>query len=158
MMTLTTDIVSAYAAKASLSPAQLNDAIGAVANALRGVSSSPGEPQNSAQVPAVPIRKSVTPDFLVCLEDGKKLKMLKRHLKTAYGMTPAQYRTKWGLPHDYPMTAPRYAAERSTLAKAIGLGKPAPAAKQPATKAAPAEKATPKRGRPRKGEAGSEAS
>ena len=76
----------------------------------------------------MPIRRSVTDDYIVCLEDGKKLKMLKRHLMTAYGMTPQEYRAKWGLPHDYPMVAPSYAAKRRELAKAIGLGrKPAPA-------------------------------
>ncbi|MEM7651397.1 MAG: MucR family transcriptional regulator, partial [Pseudomonadota bacterium] len=73
--------------------------------------------------PAVPIKKSITPDYLICLEDGKKLKMLKRHLKTAYGMTPEAYRERWGLPADYPMVAPNYAEKRSQLAKDIGLGK-----------------------------------
>ena len=73
--------------------------------------------------PAVPIRKSVTPDYIVCLEDGKKLKMLKRHLRTAYSLTPEQYRAKWGLPADYPMVAPNYAAQRSAFAKKIGLGR-----------------------------------
>jgi predicted transcriptional regulator len=81
-----------------------------------------------AQSPAVPIKKSVFPDYIVCLEDGKKLKMLKRHLQTSYGLTPEAYRTKWGLPRDYPMVAPSYAAMRSGLAKKIGLGrKPVPA-------------------------------
>ena len=94
-------------------------------------------------VPVVPIKQSVKPDFIVCLEDGKKLKMLKRHLMTAYKMTPAQYRTRWGLPADYPMVAPSYAKVRSSLAKQIGLGrKPADAtgrapAKRRAAKAAP---------------------
>ena len=73
--------------------------------------------------PAVPIKKSVSPDFLICLEDGKKLKMLKRHLKTAYDLTPEDYRAKWGLPHDYPMVAPNYAKKRQELAKKIGLGR-----------------------------------
>jgi predicted transcriptional regulator len=72
--------------------------------------------------PAVPVKKSVTPDYIICLEDGRKLKMLKRHLKTAYNMTPEDYRTRWGLPADYPMVAPNYARQRSTLAKKIGLG------------------------------------
>ena len=76
-------------------------------------------------MPAVPIKKSVTPDYLICLEDGKKLKMLKRHLKTAYGMTPEEYREKWGLPADYPMVSPNYARQRSQLAKEIGLGRQA---------------------------------
>ena len=77
----------------------------------------------AASIPAVPVKRSVFPDFLVCLEDGMKLKMLRRHLQTSYGMTPADYRTKWGLPPDYPMVAPNYAATRSTLAKSIGLGR-----------------------------------
>ena len=93
--------------------------------------------------PAVPIRKSVTPDYLVCLEDGKKLKMLKRHLMTAYGMTPAQYRAKWKLGGDYPMVAANYAAQRSTLAKSIGLGRRAAAAPEPAPVAKPARRRGP---------------
>jgi predicted transcriptional regulator len=82
---------------------------------------TPAEPADKRQ-PAVPIKKSVFPDHIVCLEDGKKLKMLKRHLKTAFGLTPEQYRERWGLPHDYPMVAPSYASHRSKLAKKIGLG------------------------------------
>lgn len=84
---------------------------------------SPETPSPAVPTPAVPIRRSVFPDFIVCLEDGKKLKMLKRHLQTSYGMTPADYRAKWGLPADYPMVAPSYASHRSTLAKNIGLGR-----------------------------------
>ena len=80
--------------------------------------------------PAVPIRKSITPDFIVCLEDGKKLKMLKRHLRTNYSMTPEEYRAKWGLPADYPMVAPNYAAQRSAFAKKIGLGRKSKTAKR----------------------------
>ncbi len=76
-----------------------------------------------AQTPAVPIKKSVFPDFIICLEDGKKMKMLKRHLKTSFNLTPEEYRTKWALPNDYPMVAPSYAGLRSTLAKQIGLGR-----------------------------------
>jgi predicted transcriptional regulator len=89
----------------------------------------------------VPIKKSVFPDYIVCLEDGKKLKMLKRHLQTSYGLTPGAYRAKWGLPADYPMVAPSYAARRSTLAKSIGLGrKPAPAS-DPVVSKLPARRA-----------------
>ena len=95
--------------------------------------------------PAVPVKKSVFPDFIICLEDGKKLKMLKRHLQTSYGLTPAQYREKWGLPHDYPMVAPSYAERRSVLAKTIGLGR-TPKATAPAPVPAPRKTA----GRPRK--------
>jgi predicted transcriptional regulator len=83
----------------------------------------PREVQAEPQKPAVPIRKSVTPEYIVCLEDGKKLKMLKRHLRSTYGMTPDEYRTKWNLPPDYPMVAPNYAAQRSEFAKKIGLGR-----------------------------------
>jgi predicted transcriptional regulator len=89
-------------------------------------------------VPAVPIRKSVTPDYIVCLEDGKKLKMLKRHLSSTYNLTPDGYRAKWGLPPDYPMTAPTYAAQRSSLAKSAGLGRKA--APAPVVEAAPAKR------------------
>jgi predicted transcriptional regulator len=81
--------------------------------------------QDVYRSPAVPVKKSVFPDYLICLEDGKKLKMLKRHLRTSYSMTPHEYRTKWGLPQDYPMVAPAYASHRSTLAKKIGLGRKA---------------------------------
>ena len=149
LVSLTAQIVSAYAGKAPLSPEQLNETIDAVAGALRGVGGPSAEPPSAQQMPAVPIKKSVTPEFIVCLEDGKKLKMLKRHLRTAYGMTPAEYRAKWGLPHDYPMAAPAYAARRSTLAKSIGLGRSAPAGKT-ASKLGGAGKPAVKRGRPRK--------
>jgi predicted transcriptional regulator len=145
LLELTARIVSAYAGNATLSPTQLTEVIGVVSRALSDLRNAPAAPAVEALVPAVPIKKSVTPDFIVCLEDGKKLKMLKRHLQSTYGMTPAEYRTKWGLPRDYPMTAPNYAATRSQLAKSHGLGKtPAPQA--------PAEAAQPgaKRSRPRK--------
>ncbi len=89
---------------------------------LSGLGEGPSEPEVELK-PAVPIKKSVTADFLICLEDGKKLKMLKRHLKTAYDMTPEDYRAKWGLAHDYPMVAPNYAKKRQELAKKIGLGR-----------------------------------
>ncbi len=98
-----------------------------------------------AQEPAISIKKSVTADFLICLEDGKKLKMLKRHLMSTYGMTPQAYREKWGLSRDYPMVAPNYAATRSQLAKSIGLGKSPTKAPTPVEAAPPA-----KRGRPKK--------
>jgi predicted transcriptional regulator len=88
----------------------------------RALSSATDGGKGERPAPAVPIKKSVTPEYIVCLEDGKKLKMLKRHLKTAYDMTPDEYRQRWGLPHDYPMVAPNYAKHRSSLAKKIGLG------------------------------------
>src|SRR5947209_1544350 len=99
-----------------------------------------------AQTPAVPIKKSVFPGYIVCLEDGKKLKMLKRHLQTSYGLTPDAYRAKWGLSREYPMVAPNYAATRSSLAKSIGLGrKPAPAA-EPEVAKLPARRARASKG------------
>jgi predicted transcriptional regulator len=143
LLDLTARIVSAYAGNATLSPTELTDVIGSVSRALSQLSTTTIEPEAKELAPAVPIKKSVTADFIVCLEDGKKLKMLKRHLMSTYGMTPAEYRTKWSLPRDYPMVAPNYAATRSQLAKKIGLGK-SPA--KPATPAKPAAR----RGRPRK--------
>jgi len=94
-----------------------------VSRALAGISAPQAEPPKAELTPAVPVKKSITPDYIVCLEDGKKLKMLKRHLMSTYGMTPEQYRAKWDLPRDYPMVAPNYAKVRSDLAKKIGLGK-----------------------------------
>lgn len=113
--------------------------------------SSVGQPDSApavTQPPAVPIKKSVFPDFIVCLEDGRKLKMLKRHLKTSYDMTPEAYRTKWGLPPDYPMVAPNYASKRSTLAKQSGLGRrnPEETPDEPATTQLPARRARGSRG------------
>jgi predicted transcriptional regulator len=143
LLDLTARIVSAYAGNATLSPTELTDVIGSVSRALAQLSATTVEPEPKELSPAVPVKKSVTADFIICLEDGKKLKMLKRHLMSTYGMTPADYRTKWNLPRDYPMVAPNYAATRSQLAKKIGLGK-SPA--KPATPAKPAAR----RGRPRK--------
>jgi predicted transcriptional regulator len=143
LLDLTARIVSAYAGNATLSPTELTDVIASVSRALTQLSATTVEPEPKELSPAVPVKKSVTADFIVCLEDGKKLKMLKRHLMSTYGMTPAEYRTKWSLPRDYPMVAPNYAATRSQLAKKIGLGK-SPA--KPATPAKPAAR----RGRPRK--------
>ena len=145
LLTLTAQIVSAYAAKTTLTPGALTDVIGEVSRALgrTGTAAAAAAAEPVELVPAVPIKKSVSADFIVCLEDGKKLKMLKRHLMSTYGMTPADYRTKWNLPRDYPMTAPNYAATRSQLAKKIGLGRsPAPVVIElPATpKKAPAHK------------------
>ena len=143
LLDLTARIVSAYAGNATLSPTELTDVIASVSRALSQLSTTTVEPETKELSPAVPVKKSVTADFIVCLEDGKKLKMLKRHLMSTYGMTPAEYRTKWGLPRDYPMVAPNYAATRSQLAKKIGLGK------SPAKPAIPAKPAA-RRGRPRK--------
>ena len=121
IMTLTTEIVAAHVANNSVAVADLPDLIQQVFRSLTdagdGVGAEPPRPQ-----PAVSIRRSVRPDYIVCLEDGKKLKMLKRHLKTAFNMTPVEYRERWKLPSDYPMVAPNYAKQRSKLAKQIGLG------------------------------------
>ena len=117
---LTAQIVSAHVSNNSVTIESLPNLIQDVYRTLQGVGKD-AAPVDKPQ-PAVPIKKSIFPDYLVCLEDGKKLKMLKRHLKTAYNMTPEQYREKWGLGGDYPMVAPSYATHRSTLAKKIGLG------------------------------------
>ena len=119
---MTADVVAAYVSNNTLPTAQLAEVINAVYNSLKSLEGQPAESQAEPLKPAVPVRKSVTPDYLVCLEDGKKLKMLKRHLKTAYNMTPEAYRERWALPSDYPMVAPNYARQRSRLAKEIGLG------------------------------------
>jgi predicted transcriptional regulator len=123
LLDLTTKIVSAYAGNAKISPAELMETISSVSRALAQIGTTNIEPEKHEPVPAVPIKKSVTPDYIICLEDGKKLRMLKRHLMSTYGMTPDDYRTKWSLPRDYPMVAPNYARTRSELAKKTGLGK-----------------------------------
>ncbi len=114
-----TEIVSAYVSNNSVPTNQLSELITSVHQALKNVGEKPPETLK----PAVPIKRSVTPAYIVCLEDGKKLKMLKRHLRTSYNLSPEEYRKKWGLLDDYPMVAPKYAAQRSELAKKIGLGK-----------------------------------
>jgi predicted transcriptional regulator len=117
------DIVSAFVSHNSLPVAELPALIGNVNQALRSVGSgSSQQPVEERKEPAVPIKKSVQPDFIVCLEDGKRFKSLKRHLRIVYDLTPDQYRAKWGLPPTYPMVAPNYAAARSELAKSMGLG------------------------------------
>ncbi len=133
VLRLTAQIVSAHVEHNSVQAEALPALIERVYQTLRGVGQAPVEADKP--VPAVPIKQSVRPDFIVCLEDGKKLKMLKRHLMTSYKMTPAQYRTRWGLSADYPMVAPNYAKVRSSLAKKIGLGRKAmPPAGKPAAK------------------------
>jgi predicted transcriptional regulator len=123
LMRMTADVVAAYVGNNTLPTAQLADLIGAVYSSLRGLDGHAPEPKVEPAKPAVAIKKSVTPDYLICLEDGKKLKMLKRHLRSTYNMTPDEYRAKWGLAPDYPMVAPNYAAQRSAFAKEIGLGR-----------------------------------
>ena len=122
LISLTADIVSAHLSNNSVAVNDVPALIQQVHNALTGLSGSSRDAEAKKQEPAVSIRSSVKPDFIVCLEDGKKLKMLKRHLQTSYNLTPDQYRERWGLPADYPMVAPNYAKHRSSLAKKIGLG------------------------------------
>lgn len=121
LLTLTADIVAAHVSNNSVAVNDLPNLIQNVHGALSGISSAPAAPEARPE-PKVPIRSSIKPDYIVCLEDGKKLKMLKRHLMTHYQMTPDQYRQKWGLAADYPMVAPNYAEQRRVLAKSIGLG------------------------------------
>ncbi len=120
LLAFTTEIVSAHVSNNEIPAADLPKLVQDVYRALAGIMAP--EPEVEQLQPAVPVKKSVFPDYIVCLEDGKKLKMLKRHLKTAYNMTPEEYRTRWNLPADYPMVAPNYAERRSGLAKKIGLG------------------------------------
>jgi predicted transcriptional regulator len=121
LLELTAEVVSAHASNNTVAASDLPQVIKDVYATFStlGVAAPPIE----LPTPVVPIKKSVTPDFIICLEDGKKLKMLKRHLKTSYNMSPEEYRERWGLPIDYPMVAPNYAKKRSTLAKKIGLGR-----------------------------------
>jgi predicted transcriptional regulator len=119
---LAADIVAAYVSNNSLAAADLPSLIANVHGALSRVVSGTTEVVPEPVKPAVPVKKSITPDFIICLDDGRKFKSLKRHLRTQYGMSPQDYREKWGLPSDYPMVAPNYAKTRSTLAKQIGLG------------------------------------
>lgn len=122
LVTLTADIVAAHVSNNSVAVSDLPLLIANVHGALAGLGTKQAEPEPKKQEPAVSIRSSIKPDYIVCLEDGKKLKMLKRHLMTHYQMTPEQYRAKWNLPADYPMVAPNYAEQRRSLAKKIGLG------------------------------------
>jgi predicted transcriptional regulator len=121
LLALTTEIVSAHVSNNTVAVGDLPTLINQVYQSLATIGQSPAAPAERPQ-PAVSIKRSVHPDYIICLEDGKKLKMLKRHLKTAYNMTPEEYRDRWSLPPDYPMVAPNYARQRSRLAKEIGLG------------------------------------
>jgi predicted transcriptional regulator len=123
MLKQVTEIVTAYLSKNVLPPDEVPALIRSVHATLGGIAGVE-TPAATASEPAVPIKKSVKADYIICLEDGKKLKMLKRYLRARYDMSPDQYRAKWGLPGDYPMTAPNYAAKRSEFAKKFGLGKP----------------------------------
>ena len=122
LKSMTTTIVASYMANKPLQVSEIPTLIAQVYNTLASLGDAPAPVAEERPDPAVSIRKSITPDYLVCLEDGKKLKMLKRHLKTSYNLTPDEYRERWGLASDYPMVAPNYAIQRSKLAKQIGLG------------------------------------
>jgi len=150
LVTLTADIVAAHVSNNSVSVGDVSQLIANVHAALSTLA-APQPAEEPQPEPAVSVRASVKPDYIICLEDGKKLKMLKRHLMTHYQMTPDEYRARWNLPADYPMVAPNYAEQRRTLAKSIGLGR-----KPKAAAAEPAAKAPAKRGRKAKVEADSE--
>ena len=143
LLALTGEIVSAHLANNAVAQAEVAPLIQSVFEKLTALASDE-TPTSVELTPAVPIRRSVTDDYIVCLEDGKKLKMLKRHLMTAYNMTPEEYRSKWGLKPDYPMVAPNYAAKRQELAKKSGLGRKPPVVAPPQ----PAPKATRSRRKP----------
>jgi len=162
-ITLASDIVSAYVANNTVAATDIPALIKEVHVALQRAAEGGAEPAPEPLKPAVPIKKSVTPDYIICLEDGKKFKSLKRHLRTTFNMTPDEYRAKWGLPRDYPMVAPNYAAARSELAKKMGLGqqrkksvaaKAEAPAKGRAARSAAAKTAAPKRAPRRKAKAG----
>ena len=130
LLRLATDIVAAYVSNNPVAVSDLPAMIKSVHATLGGLAGPASADLPNAQKPAVTVKKSITPEHIVCLEDGKKLKMLKRYLRSRYSMSPEEYRTKWGLPADYPMVAPNYAAQRSEFAKKIGLGRSSPPPKK----------------------------
>ncbi|HEY4114566.1 MAG TPA: MucR family transcriptional regulator [Rhizomicrobium sp.] len=136
LLKLASDIVAAYVSNNPLPVSELPGVIKSIHSTLGGLTPGGGGDTSTSQKPAVPVKKSVTPSYIVCLEDGKKLKMLKRYLRSRYGLSPEDYRAKWHLPADYPMVAPNYAAQRSEFAKKIGLGRTSPASKGRRRKAA----------------------
>ena len=146
LIELTADIASAYVSNNAVSAADLPGLIKNIHAALSGTTAEP-EPVLEVKTPAVSIKKSITDDFLICLEDGRKFKSLKRHLRAKYNLSPEEYRAKWNLPKDYPMVAPAYASARSNLAKQMGLGQ---GGRKAAAKPVKAVKAPAPRGRPRK--------
>ena len=123
LLRMAAEIVTAYVGGNNLPSQQIPDVIKTVHGALTGLVSDSSKPASTQQKPAVTVKRSVTPEYIICLEDGKKLKMLKRYLRSHFNMTPEEYRAKWGLPADYPMVAPKYSEKRSEFAKKIGLGK-----------------------------------
>ena len=134
LIEMTAEIVSAFVSNNSVPSTELPSLIQNVHRALSGVTTGSEVQEAAPREPAVPVKKSVNPDFIVCLEDGRKFKSLKRHLRTKYNMSPEEYRSKWGLPKDYPMVAPNYAKARSDLAKQMGLGQGGRAARGAAAK------------------------
>jgi predicted transcriptional regulator len=130
LLKLASDIVAAYVSNNPVPVSELPSMIKSVHSTLGSLSGATSADMPTAQKPAVTVKKSITPEFIVCLEDGKKLKMLKRYLRSRYGLSPEEYRAKWGLPADYPMVAPNYAAQRSEFAKKIGLGRSSPPTKK----------------------------
>ena len=127
ILRMTAEVVAAYVGNNSLSATQLPEVINTVFGTFNRVNGSTTLANGQPQKAAIPVRRSITPDYIVCLEDGKRLKMLKRHLRTVYGLSPDEYRAKWRLPTDYPMVAPNYSKQRSAFAKKIGLGRSAAA-------------------------------
>ncbi|MDP6788260.1 MAG: MucR family transcriptional regulator [Rhodospirillales bacterium] len=123
ILRMAVDIVAAYVSRNQVGATQIPEVINTIVDSLKDVQSISSESSATKAKPKVPIRRSITPDFIICLEDGKKLKMLKRHLRTTYNLTPEEYRAKWKLGPDYPMVAPNYAKQRSDFAKKIGLGR-----------------------------------
>lgn len=130
LLEMAAEITTAFVSGNKIPAADLPGVISTIHQTLETISNGESEPDTPELRPAVPIKRSVTPNYIICLEDGRKLKMLKRHLKTAYDMTPEEYRAKWGLPDTYPMVAPDYAAKRSDYAKQFGLGLKGRAAKR----------------------------
>jgi predicted transcriptional regulator len=129
VLKLASQIIAAYVSNNPLPVADLPGMIKSVHSTLGGLGSGGASEAMTSQKPAIPVKRSITPDYIVCLEDGKKLKMLKRYLRSNYKLSPEEYRSKWGLPADYPMVAPNYSAQRSDFAKKIGLGRTSPATK-----------------------------
>jgi len=123
LVRLTANVAAAYLSKNQTAANNVPEVINTIYNSLAATDKNPAAPIPQSAKPSVPVKKSVFPDYIICLEDGKKLKMLKRHLRTTYGMTPDEYRAKWALPSDYPMVAPNYVIQRSDFAKKIGLGR-----------------------------------
>jgi predicted transcriptional regulator len=126
MLKMTAQVVTAYVGNNNISGSQISDLVKSVYTSLSGLNNTLKTSSEVKKVPAIAVKRSIRADYLICLEDGKKLKMLKRHLRTTYGLSPDQYRLRWGLKSDYPMVAPNYAKQRSAFAKKIGLGRKTP--------------------------------